>query len=115
MNMNFLGLRRVTFFVIRHKATGKVMPQLRNRGYTYWNPSSTNPMNNLVKKDLNTPRLFESYSRASKAIAQWNAQPNARSVVNISYYGSDQEHVDYTPDGRTKDDLEIIKIRLVKI
>ena len=112
--MNTLGLKKVTYFIIRYKATNQITPQLRDRGYTYWNPSSSNPMNNLERKNLNTPRLFETYDRAYRAIVQWNSLPNARPVVNLSYSGSESDSIDYTPDGRTKDDLEIVKVRLVK-
>lgn len=93
-------------YAVRHKATGELMPELtgRKRGYSHWNPARPN---RLKKETLGVPRLLHSAAQATRVIAQWNANPNA-----VGKYTEDDAYVDITPDGRTKDDLEVVQVTL---
>lgn len=101
------------YYMIRHKATGEYMPELkRTRGYSFWNPAKVDIVNVLGKKVLGVPRLFSSRRGAHYSIVQWNACPNGRMKGSQNYYGEWDEFMDIKPDGRSKDDLEIIKVEL---
>ncbi len=98
------------YYAIRHKATGQFMPQLRGRGYTFWNPASTSPTNNLGhNKNLGTPRLLPSRRKAVGCINQWNCNPNASMRGSSGMFGEDID-IAVTPDGRKKEDLEIVEV-----
>lgn len=104
----------MTFYIIRHRATGEFMPELRRtRGYSHWNPSKVNTLEHLKDKVLDVPRLFSSRKKAHNAIVQWNAMPNARWSITTTHLGEQDESVDIKPDDRSKDDLEIVEISLV--
>jgi hypothetical protein len=112
--MNSLGLPRVTFYVIRHKASGEVMPLIRRgRGYSWWNPA--------VKQEshppfmIGIPRLFANQRNATKAIEQWLVFPNGRRKGYQDSTGDWDEIVVSKDDGRKKSDLDIIKVRLLKV
>src|SRR5271155_6022156 len=46
----------VRFYVIRHRATGELMPQPKNgRGYSHWNPGAGRTMT----RSLGVPRLMK--------------------------------------------------------
>jgi len=111
--MNQIGLKKVTYFIIRHKATNTVMPQLKGKGYSHWNPNQTENQVSL-RKLTGCPRLFETKNSAYRAIVQWNACPNAYNGWHDTYDGGEPS-VNIKPDERSKDDLEIIKVRLVKV
>lgn len=67
------------YYMIRHKASGEFMPELkRTRGYSFWNPDKVNIVEVLGKKVLGVSRLFSSWGKANRSIAQWNALPNFR-------------------------------------
>lgn len=101
------------YYMIRHKATGEFMPELKKtRGYSHWNPGKVDTIETLGKKVLGVPRLFASRKKALGTIAQWNAMPNARWHTTTSYFGEQDETVDCKPDGRTKDDLEVVKVNI---
>jgi hypothetical protein len=96
------------YFVIRHKATGQIMPQAkRDRGYSHWNPSN---QTYEFKKALDVPRLLSTRRQAARCIAMWAANPNARMSFSRSYYGEEDYSIDSKPDGRSKDDLEVVEI-----
>ncbi len=100
--------------MIRHKATGEFMPELhKTRGYSHWNPS-IEPTSERFKpsKLLGTPRLFPSRSSAHRSIAQWNAMPNARWSSRQTYFGEYDDDLDIKPDGRSKEDLEIVEVNI---
>lgn len=112
--MNSLGLKRVTFFIIRHKATNQVMPQAkRNRGYTHWNPGNTEA--DEFVGALPTPRLLETKKQAEKCVSQWVSLPNAEMYWRQTAIDNEVQDVRTKPDGRTKNDLEIIKVRLARV
>lgn len=97
--------------MIRHIASGEFMPELRRtRGYSHWNPAKVNTEEHLKDKLLGVPRLFSSRKRAHNSIVQWNAVPNGRWSQSTSYYGETDESVDIKPDGRKKEDLEIVEV-----
>ena len=103
----------MTYYMIRHKATGEFMPELRRtRGYSHWNPSKFETAEHLKDKLLGVPRLLSSRRRASKCIDAWNANPNSVWSIRQSYLGNDDEFIDTKPDGRSKDDLEIVEVNL---
>lgn len=112
--MNTIGLKGVTFYLIRHKATQQVMPQcIRGRGYSHWNPGS----DEVISKGLflNVPRLLESKKQAERCISMWFTWPNGKRSSYQSYDGEWDDITDFKSDGRKKEDLEIVKIRIVKI
>ena len=98
-----------TLYVIRHKATGELMPELegRRRGYSHWNPAH---FSQLKKKTLNLPRFLTSRSQATRVIAQWAANPNARQSFSIGYDGEENFDIVTVPDGRQSEDLEVVQV-----
>lgn len=108
--MNSIGLKKVTYYIIRHKATRQVMPLMkRGRGYTSWNPSSTKEEDKVFSA-TDLPRLIWSKEKAKRVISVWSFMPNG--YVKHNWDGDSD--IDIKPDGRTKDDLEIVKIRIIK-
>lgn len=100
------------FFVIRHIASGLLMPQAkRNRGYSHWNPAIVGQVFDLA---LDVPRLLHTRNSAVQCIAQWAACPNGRHTSYQTYDGYDDDGVDCKDDGRKKEDLEIIEVVLVE-
>ena len=99
-----------SYYVIEHKLTGKLMPQMRrDKGYTHWNPG----INSCPDSALDTPRLIMSKESAKRIITQWYVHPN----MTIYYYedgnGGDMNY-HATPDGRKKEDLRILRVQLVR-
>ena len=102
-----------TLYAIRHIATKQYMPQLRGKGYSYWNPSSTNPINDIKgRKNAGVPRLFPSSLCAKRAITAWAYMPNARMTYRTGYFGEEDYDIIDKPDGRKKEDLEIVEVRI---
>jgi len=99
------------FYMIRHKASGEFMPQgKRNRGYSHWNPSNqTEPFYGELK---GVPRLIDTEKRAKRIIAMWSANPNAQSFMSSNWMMNDELEYRTKPDGRTKDDLEVVEVRI---
>lgn len=100
------------YYAIKHKTTGEFMPALEhNRGYSWWNPN--NPRDpRLEKKILGVPRILKSLRQAKQVISRWNAMPNASYKGYINSRGEDDYGVDIEPDGRKKEDLEVVEIEL---
>lgn len=95
------------YYVIRHRATGEIMPALdRNRGYSHWNP----PKMPDDKKILGVPRILKSIKQANQVISQWNAMPNAQFGGYTNHLGEDDYDIRIKPDGRKKEDLEVIEV-----
>jgi len=104
------------YYVIRHKASGEFMPQLkRGRGYSHWNPSKETTIENLKKKLTGVPRLLPSRRVAHRCIVQWNACPNGKQSWHTSYDGDEFDDLDIKPDGRSKDDLEIVEVNIEEV
>lgn len=101
------------YYVIRHKATKQLMPELRRtRGYSHWNPSKPDSPNSLdPEKILGVPRLLPSRRKAQRCIDQWNSIPNGKQGWT---YDGEMVDVDIKPDGRKKEDLEIIEVNLIE-
>jgi hypothetical protein len=96
------------YYVIRHIKTGELMPQMkRDRGYSHWNPDNPKEINKL-----GVPRLIDTRRRAVHCINQWAALPNAVKKFSTSYYGEEKEDIDIKPDGRKKEDLEVVEVNL---
>jgi len=102
------------YFMIRHKTTGEFMPELvKGRGYSFWNPTREDTLNIFTKKKLTgCPRIFASRRKAHRSIVQWNAMPNSRWHTTVSFEGHEDEAVDIKPDGRSKDDLEVVEVNI---
>ena len=96
------------YYIIRHKASGRIMPLMRrNRGYSHWNPSK----NNLKTiQELDIPRILKSRRQAEQCISQWNACPNMKYYANTSRWEGEDCDLDIKPDGRKKEDLEVVKV-----
>ena len=102
----------MTYYVIRHKATGELMPQSRrDRGYSHWNPN--NPEHEFGLR-LGVPRLIDTRRRAVRCIYAWAANPNGRRSLSApSYYTGEQDDiVDIKPDGRKAEDLEVVEVEI---
>lgn len=96
------------YFAIRHKATKELMPQMRRgRGYSHWNPDNPHSIEFCYRMALGIPRLLESRKRALNCITQWFCQPNAK-----NFYSDDGVDLSIKDDGRQKDALEVVEIRL---
>ena len=101
------------YYVIRHKATGEIMPQSRkDKGYSHWNPSHPE---HEFRLSLGVPRLIDTRRRDAMCIHMWAALPNSRrSLSEPSYYTGEQDDiVDIKPDGRKADDLEIVEVDVI--
>jgi len=103
------------YYMIRHKATGEFMPELRRgRGYSHWNPAKVDTASHFGRRKLiGTPRLFSSRGSAYRAIVQWNALPNSYNGYRAGPFGSDEYETQIKPDGRSKDDLEVVEVNIV--
>lgn len=98
------------YWVIRHKATGELMPQMkRSRGYTNWNPNTNDP----PRQALGVPRLFNKLRSANTSARLWVSAPNAYNGYYTSSYVEDIDDIITREDGRKKDDIEVIKVDLV--
>lgn len=97
-------MKSYIYYAIRHKESGELMPEVRRKGYTYWNPSK----NLIPVTALGTPRLLDTRRRAAKCIIQWAVMPNAK----MRYDDNGGEYLDITLDGRKKEDLEVVEVEL---
>ena len=106
--MTITTVEKGKFFMIRHKATGQIMPLFkRNRGYSLWNPS-TNPSEH--PRSMKVPRILQSEKQANRCIVMWNLMPNAK-----ERFYEDGPEVDFRPDGRKKEDLEVVAVKLYEV
>lgn len=102
----------MTYFLIRHKASGEFMPQgKRDRDYSHWNPST----DHKFAEALPVPRLIDSRKKAVKIINMWNGIQNATFHSYQNQEGEWDEDITSKPDGRTKNDLEIVEINIVEV
>lgn len=100
------------YYLIRHKASGEFMPQAKkSRGYSHWNPSNVN--GHGMQQALPIPRLIDTRRKAAKCIKEWVCNPNAKHTFTVSYEGHEDDSLDIKPDGRTKNDLEVVEVELV--
>lgn len=95
------------YYILRHKQSGKVMPQMKTgKGYSYW------LYDNIFDNHLPIPRLFASEKQAKKAVVEW-AKGVYKWVDVVSSDGPlflpDQKRKLF-PQGRSKDDIEIIPV-----
>jgi len=98
-------------YALRHKTSGELMPLTRkNKGYSHWNPSNTT--HKMVARIVGVPRLFSSMSNAKRCISSWVTFANSSYRGYTNSHGEDDYDVCENPDGRTKDDLEIVKVEV---
>ncbi len=94
-----------TYFIIRHKATGRIMGQNRIRGSTYWEP---------VDEPQQPPRLFLSALSAQRSVIQWT-RGNCKARIEHTFGFAEQPEyeisgTEYTlVPGRAKGDLEVVQ------
>lgn len=102
------------YYMIRHKATGEFMPELkRGRGYSHWNPSADYLQTISSSKYTGAPRLLPTIRMAKQCIAMWNCVPNGYRSYKQGYFGDDGDaFTDIKPDGRKKEDLEIVIVNI---
>lgn len=98
-------------FAVRHRATGRLLPQEFVRGGTYWDP-------NVEAHDA--PRLFYSEKSARAFIITW-ARGWAKTYYHESSAGPFEppeivsSGVEYEDQGRSRDELEVVKFKLEEI
>jgi len=98
------------YYAIRHKASQSIMPLAkRNRGYSHWNPGNGKPE---VKIFTSIPRLLESEKQAKKCISMWFSFPNGKQSSYQTYDGEWDDIIDFKPDNRKKEDLEIVEVEV---
>ncbi len=98
------------FYAIRHIKSNELFPEVNTRGgYSHWNPDNPNMPKEIFK---GVPRLFDTRRRAKKCIVEWFNCQNGRRHFFTSSFGEQDEDVTYKPDGRTKEDLEVVEITL---
>lgn len=104
-----------TYFIIKHKATGKIMPQLVGRGYTNWNPS--HPDEKQVWVDALVPRLFVSKRSAQVSAIHWYRGAYVMHRSSGSWPDIEpSEDLEVVPQPHRKQgDLEIIPVELKEV
>lgn len=88
------------------------MPEVKTRGgYSHWNPDNPEMPYHIF---MGTPRLFESRKKAKYSIIRWFYDQNGRRKGYISgpFGEDDDEEIKIKLDGRKKEDLEIVEIKL---
>lgn len=104
------------YYMIRHITTGEFMPELRRgKGYTHWNPAKVDTAENLKRKLIGTPRLFPSRKVATRCIVQWYSMPNSKEKSSQNFYGEVDIFTTSTPDGRKKEDLEVVEVNIEEV
>ena len=103
-----------SFYCIRHKASGELMPTLKNgRGYTYWNPLDSEWSDDCSTK---TPRLFLTLEHAKGVVAKWAGYRRrvypTRPLATFSELMQHTSVVDPDFVVRKSSELEIIEIDL---
>lgn len=95
----------MTYYGIRHVRTGELLPSFRGKGSSYWNPDV--PENFKIARSRGTPRLFPQLRHVKAFITEWS-----KGAVYIRYEFDGFDGLDYKPDGRKKEDLEIVEFEL---
>lgn len=107
---------RTAYFILRHVATGRVMPALMSRswrgGWSYWNPASPSTYDH---GHGTAPRLFETLRSAQNARSAW-AQGYHKRERGTAYdwEGTPDGYDDHLVEGagRKLTDLEILTVEL---
>ena len=102
----------MSYFVIRHKATGLFMPETRGRGSTSWEPALGNSPR-TSRRGGNTPRLFGRKSDATNSVRWWAEGE----WVNDKEDGLPMRMTVWNPRGkvpvlRKQEDLEVLEVEL---
>jgi len=105
-------MRTDQFFILRHTATGRVMPAQMSRsgrgGWSFWNPAS--PDTNEHGHGP-VPRLFPTLRSAQNARGAWaQGEHTRKSGVTYDWEGTPDGYDDHfiKPVGRQLADLEIV-------
>lgn len=85
------------------------MPEVRKRGYSWWNPSTNSEPN--TSKDV--PRLFKTRESANRCIGQW-AIGQMKEHTSTDWEGYSEVDLRITFDGRKKEDLEVVPVLLME-
>lgn len=95
-----------TFYVIRHKATHELMPEVHT-GYTHWKPGQENSRRSPI------PRLFISEKKAKAALRSYLQGEFA--WVPVHSGGISLTFVDKRKriNPRNPDDFEVLEMRLI--
>lgn len=106
-------MKEATFYALRHKATGHMMPTLRGRGYSLWSPTADKPKAG-IEDAFDVPRLFATSKGADNARVLWARGIHTRNAgTTYSLDGPDDyEEVSVEDVGRKKDDLEVVPMLL---
>lgn len=92
-------------FAVRHRTTGRFLPQSFAYGSTYWDPNEESP---------GRPRLFHSERAARAFIVAW-ARGWAKPYYNESGPPeSVSSGIEYEDQGRRRDELEVVKFKLTE-
>ena len=104
------------YYVIRHKATDEIMPELKGtRGYSWWNPRNKNSELD-PKKILGVPRLLKSRKQAMQCITQWHTYPNSHMGFGPGDYpGAEEVDLKIKKDDRMREDLEVVEVLIVEL
>lgn len=88
----------LTFYVLRHRPTGKLMPRYTGAGYTWWEPET---------EKAKPPRLFNKKQYAELAKRQWEAGKL------VQFWNEEQDaFTEVRESVRSKDELEIVEVLL---
>ena len=101
----------MTFYVVRHKTTGKILPKLPGRGSSGWEPDHPEPEKQWDHALI--PRLFHSKQAAVAFISQW-VKGIATNPTEYDYdfgHYTKSNHVEYeTQPHRAKEQLEVVPV-----
>lgn len=105
------------FYVIRHKATGRLLPARMSQTRTcstLWEPT-----NMMLRVPVDpAPRLFVSADSARRCIAAWAAGVWGYKTVSFGSNPLDDESrfgPDTPPVPRWKDQLEVVRVALFEV
>jgi hypothetical protein len=101
----------LTVYALRHVRTGQFMPQLARRGYSHWNPDTPDATTLYVVKTPGIPRLFTTRRAAACCRSQWQ-QGILESRERQTGFDTWETEIRAVPDGRTRDDLEVVPLEL---
>lgn len=102
-----------TLYVVRHKATGRCLPQSFTKGSTWWEPEQAPPTGAWPAADV--PRLFLTERAAKNFIIMWAKGRAVTRRQEFYFEGQpdDSERLEWEPvPGRSRDQLEAVQIYL---
>jgi hypothetical protein len=101
-----------TYYVVRHKVTGKILPQTFMTGSTWWHPEPEETRIN--QKEL--PRLFYSERAGTNFINMWakgHAVKHRASSFDFEGNEDNDEWLEWEAvSGRSRSQLEVVPVTL---